>query len=451
MPTTRDIHSIRKLLIVVLAALAPHGVAAAAEGGLRVVYDTTETIVSPPGSSSPGEKTTRRTLTARLAPAALAVREGDEEHVYDFGSRRVVFLDHAKKESREFSLYATVGFLDREMENRKMLAQMLSAIGRAADMADVETELGMRQEPPAQARLKEQRRGNVRQFTLNDREVTSFLASDTVVPPALAPALARLFIYGARLHPLVRAELLKDPRLPAQLEYRWQLVEQRTTVTWKLREIAEEPFDVGTARATYPMKPLETQGLLEQAWRVHTRQAGTPPAVATYTARAERLLAEGRGFESFLVAVESSFATGHVPEDLLRRARDKAGSDPRMQTVARSMELEARDPKGALAQLEPLEPAGLEGGHVIHVLRANQHVRLNQGRQALQEFTHALTANPFLIGPWIDAGQLHHTGYEMAAAWTCWDAARAIAADHPMLKRVDELEASLRRRHPEYF
>jgi hypothetical protein len=47
-------------------------------------------------------------------------------------------------------------------------------------------------------------------------------------------------------------------------------------------------------------------------------------------ARAERLLTEGRVFESFLVGMEAGFAVGEMPEQVLRRARDAAASDPRM-------------------------------------------------------------------------------------------------------------------------
>jgi hypothetical protein len=281
--------------------------------------------------------------------------------------------------------------------------------------------------------------------------VTWFVAHEAALPPQLVPALSRLLLYEARLHPRVRAELLKEGRLPRRLEFRWQQIGERTTVVWELREAVEEPLDLADAGAPYASRPLEEQGLLELAWRVRTGRAGAPPAGAAYRERAERLLAEGRGFEAFLVAVESSFATGETPEDLLGRARDASGSDPRMRAASRALELEQRDPKGALAQLQTLDPTGLEGGDAIQVLRANVRIRLGQGGEALQEFIRALTANPFLLGPWIDAGQLYHDGYRMTSAWACWEAARAIAPGHPLLKRVNDLEASLRRRHPEYF
>lgn len=419
--------------------------------GLRAMYDTTETKVSSPESRSPGEKVSRDTLTLRVTATALAIRQGDEERIYDFANRRVFALDHAKKQAGEWSLYATAGFLEAELQNRVAMARMMEAIGKAGDLADVEIELGMRQDPPAKVQLKEQRRGEQRVFVLNGREVTSFAGADRPAPPTLSPMLARLYLYAAHVHPLVRAELVKEARLPAKLEFSWRLFDERNTVTWSLRELADEPFDLAAATTAYPVKPLQDEEVLELAWRVRTGHAGSPPPSAAYVEQARRFLDEGRAFEAFLALLESSLVTGEAPPDLLRLSRERAGDDPRMKAVARALELEDRDPKGALAQLEPLDAASMKGGHVLHVLRANQRLRLRQPKEALEELGLALRANPFLVGPWLDAGRLYYLGYQAVLGWECWDAARAAAPGSALLKRVDELEAGLRKRHPEYF
>jgi hypothetical protein len=259
--------------------------------------------------------------------------------------------------------------------------------------------------------------------------------------------LTHLYLYTTNLHPLVRVELVKAARLPAKLEYRWRRFEEQTTTTWSLRELSDESFDAAAETAMYPMQPLQSEGLLDLAWRVRTGQAGSPPPSATYIDRAKRLLDEGRGFEASLTLLELTYAGGDTPANLMRLSGERARSDPRMKAVWPVN----RDPKEALAQLEPLDPLSLEGGHIIHVLRANQRLRLHQGQEALQEFGLALNANPFLVGPWHDAGLYYYFDYETWLAWTCWDAARAIAPASAFLKGVNELEASLRRRYPEYF
>jgi hypothetical protein len=436
---------------ILMAVLALQGGPDTASVGLRVVYDTTETKVTSSKSASPGEKETRGTLTLRITADALAVRKGDVERIYDFTNRRIIGLLHDKQEAYDGSLYAVAGFRDIELENRKVQARFLEALGKTGDMADVETQFGMRQDPPAKVRLKEQRRDDLRVFVLNDQKATSFLGADRSVPPSLYPMLTRLYLYAANVHPLIRAELVKEARLPAKLEYSWRAFEERTTVTWSLRELADEPFDLAATRGTYPVNPLESEGLFDLAWRVRTGQAGSPPSAAAYTDRARRFLDEGRALEAFLALFESSMVTGDTPSDLTRLRKDRSSQDARMQAVARALELERRDPKEALAQLESLDPASVEGGHVIHVLRASQRLRLEQPEEALKEFGLALEANPFLVGTWLDAGQVYYGRYEAVRAWTCWDAARAAAPRSALLKRLDELEASLHKKHPEYF
>ncbi len=444
-----------------VAPPALQGGADTANVSLRAVYDVTRTETAAPGDGSAGEEVTGITGTVRITANVLAVREGDVEQLYDFANRRIIWLDHAKKQAHETSLYLLAALRDIQLESSKSFAQIGEQMGQAmdlVDMADVETELGLRQDPPAQVRLEEQRRGDLRVFVLNGREVTAFLGADRTPPPP-SPMLTRFYLYATHLHPLVRAELVKAARLPARLEFRWNSTPQeRTRTTWTLRELVDEPFDVAAATATYPMKPIESEELIELAWRVRAGQAGTSPPSAAYIDRAKRLLDEGRGLEAFLKLLELQYATGDAPSDLLRKSGERARSDPRMKAVAKA--LDGMDPEKALAQLEALDPLSLEGGAVIHVLRANQWFRLLEGKEVLQEFGRteplqelglALKANPFLVGAWVDAGLFSYAGWQTQRAWACWDAARAIAPESDMLKAVDELEASLRKRHPEYF
>ena len=59
--------------------------------------------------------------------------------------------------------------------------------------------------------------------------------------------------------------------------------------------------------------------------------------------------------------------------------------------------------------------------------------------------------NPLMVGPWMDAGRIYHDGYRTAHAWACWDAVRAFAPGAESLKQIDQREADLVRRHPEFF
>lgn len=443
------------LALMAVLPLLPGWTAPAAEPtqqpGLKAVYDTTEVEVSPPGSDTPGEKTTHGTMTVRLIPGVVAVRIGEAETLYDFPGRRIVWIDHAAREVRESSLYVTAGFRDRELENRRFMERMAAALGQKTDKVDAETELGITEARPAEARLIEQRRGDERVFVLNGREATSFTGADAALAPELVPMLERLYLYQARLHPLVRAALLKEPRLPKRLEFSWRLMQLRTTVTWELRDLAEEPFDPEVAIRGYASRPLEPQGFLALAHRVRSGAAGPAPSADSYRQRARERLEAGRGLEAFMALLEMGFATGESDDALLRRARQQASADERMQAVARSLEVEQRDPKAALAQLERVDAQGLEAGYVLDILRANQYLRLGRQDATRESFLRALTANPYLAGPWVDVGRLYYERYQMSGAWTCWETARALVPGSWLLRDVDALEARLRTTYPSFF
>jgi hypothetical protein len=433
------------------AALALQALPVRAENGVRLVYayeiSETPTQEETPAPGSPK----RGSLVARLGPTILAVRDGDTEDVYDFAGRRHVMLDHAKRERRDVSLYWRPDFATVEIHNRRFVGEMLGMLGQKRDIAEDEIDLGVAATAPSKAKLKEKRRGDERVFLVNGRERTSFTASDTALPPELVPALRRLLVYQARLHPLVTAALLKEPRLPKRLAFQWEPLGSRKSVTWELQEVAEDDLDPAALTGGYPLLPFEREGVAETAFRVRTGQAGAPPPAASYQERVERLLADQRGFEALLVALEQQFATGDAPTDLMRRVSQASASDPRAQEVLRVIDLGQRDPKGALERIASVKAEGLEGGHVVAILRANQRLTLGQLDAALEDFALALAVNPFMIGPLMDAGKIYRHGYHTIAARECWDAVRAVAPDHPVLRDIDAADAATRKDHPEFF
>jgi hypothetical protein len=245
--------------------------------------------------------------------------------------------------------------------------------------------------------------------------------------------------------------LLDEPRLPHRLAFRWEPVTGRSAVTWELREVAPDALEPASLAPDYALVPLQADGVAEIAFRVRTGRAGAPATAESYQARAERLLGEGRAFEALLVALEQEFAWGESSGPLLRRAGEAAAGDARAQAVLAVVQRGERDPQASLAQLAGVDARGLEGAHVLAILRANQRLTLHETGAALEEFERALGVNPFLIAPLMDAGQIYAAGYQLGAARECWDAVRAIAPGHAVLKGLDAQEQALRREHPQFF
>jgi len=442
----------RMLLAMVIALTC---LTAAAADGLRVVYGTTRTAVSSQGSSTPGEKVTRESMSVVLLPSALVVRSGEQDTVYDFGSRRVTTLDHAKQISKEYAFYAWPAFLEREIVNRQAIYRMAREIdlSRDVDMIDAESQLSMTAEPPTKLKFSEKKQGETRVFLLNGREATLLTPSATAIPQELRHAFTQLLLQSGALHPRVREQVVADGRLPQRLEFRWREIGERNAVVWELQETAAESVDVAALSAKYPRQPLESEGLVGLAWRVSRGEFGAAPAAAAYAERAERLLDEGRRLEALLVALECSYATGTVDDALLKKTWEASAVDPQAQAVRRAtqIEVEKGSPQEALALLEAMKLEGLEGAASVHIMRAMQRINAGQHDHALQDFAYALAINPLMVGPWMDAGRIYHDSYRTHFAWACWDAVRAFAPGAESLKQIDQREADLVRKHPEFF
>lgn len=439
-------------LILALAVQAPFALGAR-EPGLRAVYSVTRTERNPAAGSGPKSSVENSMLTVRFTPVRLALGGNGTERIIDFTTGRITILDHVEHSSFGYPLYAEPAFRELELRNRAMLSKMMSALGQTADLVNAEAELGMAGEPPARLKLKEERRGEARVFVLNKQEMVGFVPDETELPDSLTGMLEKLYLFEAQIHPSVRVALVTPARLPVELTYGFRQFDSETTVTWKLRELSLEDMDLAAAAHEYPDGPVREHAVLKAAWRVRSGQTGPPPTAQDYAARIERLMAESRGFEGFLVGLEAAFALRGVPQPLLNQSRQLAGADPRLSAFLRSMEIEAShgDAEGALATLGALDADSVEGGAAVHVQRGNQHVRLGDGDKALEEFGHALAANPFLAGPLHDAGWIYYNGYAMPMAWSCWDAARVVASGDPSMKDVADMETALRRKHPEFF
>lgn len=437
--------------IVAALVLALACLPALAEEGLRVVYETTLTLVPTEGAET---KVERETMTALLTPTAMLVRR-KQEVVYDFAARRIYDIDPDAGASRAYSLFAVPGFHEREIVNREYMNRVTAALGmgRDVDMVDVESQFSMTAEKPAKVKLKERKQGDARVFELNGRDAVVLVPSATMIPESLRGAFSRLVIHQGAIHPRVRERILADGRLPQRLEFRWREIGRRGAVVWELIESAVEDVDIPAELAKYPPKPGAEGALMPLAWRVRHGEAGTARTAAGYQERVRTLLGEGRRLEALLVAFESSYATGTVDDALLKTVVDAAAGDPQAQAVRRAAEIEARegDAKEALALLDSVSPEGLEGAPAIHVMRAMQRIRAGQADHALEDFGRALAINPMMVGPWLDAGRLYYFSYRMISAWDCWEAARAVDPLNPALKDIDQLEASLLRKHPEFF
>jgi hypothetical protein len=92
-----------------------------------------------------------------------------------------------------------------------------------------------------------------------------------------------------------------------------------------------------------------------------------------------------------------------------------------------------------------------EAAHILRIFEGNLNSNLDENEKAYEHFYAVLSDRPAIAGVWHDLGMMFLGGYDAVAAWDCWEVARRIAPDHGMVKAIEEREAYLLARYPEFF
>lgn len=140
-----------------------------------------------------------------------------------------------------------------------------------------------------------------------------------------------------------------------------------------------------------------------------------------------------------------------MPEDI--RAALDTSSDPDLKELTRALSA-ARDHASAERSLVVLERLR-EGRHdlpaALDVFAGEMSMASRKSDRAKEALGRALAANPRLVGAYKTLGDLFMSSCQAARAWRCWDLARSLSLDHPVLNDVFELEERLGKECPAYF
>jgi tetratricopeptide (TPR) repeat protein len=133
-------------------------------------------------------------------------------------------------------------------------------------------------------------------------------------------------------------------------------------------------------------------------------------------------------------------------------SRGQLEKDPEAGNLTHSLKSNDEDSARAAAEtLEQLRKRSDPHGYVVAIFEANTMRSLGQSSRAMDLFTGALQADPFITGAWVDLGSTYYEDFMAAEAWACWDAARALKPDHPFIDGINDQERKLRTEHPEFF
>lgn len=446
----------RRLLVACLALVSLPAAARAQETVL--VYDRfTQVAKHKPGSQEVQVDTASAEILVVLGDRRLVVREPDREFVYDFDHRRVRIVDAETMTFADWSLFGLVAFNDQELKNR------LGPRGTAppgVSIRELEALFSMPAgvKPNPRESLVDSSRGGSVDVLINGRPFTHAVSSTTPLPASQASTFERFLLYNFHLHPTARRAIMRTGKVPDQLFFRTNDLNEEMVVTWRLVRATTTP------EVNDPTRGLPRQDIVDQEFKDLSLRLMRCRELSSDTSRTRRA-SQSLAFEEGAIRAGQYFEAG-----LARISREMEGCQPvsfaswpaelreklATDTTFRWC-LEAADTLGAgharslVPRLGRIGRQQLVMGQVVDLLAGRARI-LSGDPAAVAQVLRGLVGTPCAVGVWMDLGQSYYRTYQPVLAWLCFDAARAAAPQGcARLEPGAKLEADLLKRRPEYF
>jgi hypothetical protein len=395
-------------------------------------------------------KAESRNLEVTLGPGYLIEKRQDGTVILDF-EKRLRFDQSPGEAPTVSSLFAVVGGRVREMTNRRYLVDMMERAGRPATipLAISEHDLSMRAEPPVSGITRQEKDGVVR-FRWKKADLGEFTKETVPDTQAEGAPYARFIRHAFSGHPQLLEALEQLGGIPRRL----RLVSELESLTHDISVSAIErqpdaPYDA-------PADPAMSLAMHPQ-WGPLMKRATemTPEAVRSHVAESEKAadaaFAAGRPLEAFLLYLESNLTLGDSPAGLEKNG-PVLTEDPVVARVREAIAPEdAPSARKSLVLLAETRATLPEAAHILRIFEGNLNSNLDENEKAYEHFYAVLSDRPAIAGVWHDLGMMFLGGYDAVAAWDCWEVAKRIAPEHGMVKAIEEREAYLLARYPEFF
>lgn len=429
-----------------------------------LVYAATEEqqIASPKGDAPPRTERRSYTQTIVLAGHCLVVQDDRQKIIRDFSRRRFVVLNLADKTYDEWSLFSLADFFESELNNRNALGAAMRAakVDQAAaqfDRFDNESSLRLdsppnphNAPPPVIERVK---LADGIEFRHRDQTVVRFFPADTALPAGLRRRFVNYLAYSCAIHPEIRRALVATDAVPREMVFTWSNMNRRTTVTLHLTSAGpaqtdSSPLPTDATPAKHAGDPVfQAIAAIRAAERTGHRPS-RPEAIAF----AESAFADKRPLDGLMALLEHGLQSGEQLTDEIRRHRADFADDIPCQTYLKAFDQSSKAAcEQSLAANATLDRTRLQRAYMLDLQRANHLDRLGKTREAMDCYLKVIHANPFHAGALHDLGMLLARAYEHPNAWLCWDTARRLYPDHPMLKDILQREIQLAAGYPDFF
>jgi hypothetical protein len=390
--------------------------------------------------------------TVVLGDNYLQVDDGVSNTICDFTKRRMYMVSAGSDSYNVTSLYAVVGFRGPEFENRKRLSEILTKAGvKEMVMPRVLTEhlLSIAERDESPELVKDSRVGWT-VYSWQGLELLGYGGEIVPTTPQQRDAFVRFLTYRTAGHPDILKDLRSVNGIPSKLNITLRDVGMDVTRTLTLvshEERADQAY-------VLPAKRVEPDDELKEILTL--AHDLTPEKVVQHSQQilkeAETDMQQGRLFDAMLGWLEYGLTSGDQSGKAIRGNLEELGKNADCVELFGALEPKTKEEaEKSVKTLAALRGKSQSRMHVLMIFEANTRTGLKDPGEASKLFRAALKDAPHIAGAWKDLGDIYYGSYNMPNAWRCWDAARQMAPQHPMLKDFDKFEQMLVTRHPEYF
>jgi tetratricopeptide (TPR) repeat protein len=437
-----------RLLSLCAALAASHGAFAAVtlQVTSSVHTESVKGVTNPPAD-------TRQVMDVTLSDDYTAVKMPKVELIYDFKSRRYYVLDTVNKVYVDYSLYSIAGFRTMELKNRENINAMLAKAKIDTPLSrqvDREQELSVADDDAA--KIDESAGDGTLEFSSEGRQLASWSKAGAKVGAADAARFAQFLRYTQAGHPRLLARLAKDGVIPGRLTFTVNTGVGVRTVSIDVAEVksARPPAYDLKGYAPRVAQSGEVDIMLDRmASLTPERLAALRAAHPCDTAADYR---DDQLLDTMLGRTECVLATGEPMLPFTPAQLERMREDPAVALMLASVSPKNKEEyEGAVKTLAELRKQAPRKAYVLKLLEANNRLRLGQRKESLQLFGEVLEANPVLGGAYKDLGDLLLLTGDSPRTWRSWDIGRGIAPKVPNFAAVNDFEAMLLKRHPEFF
>ena len=393
-------------------------------------------------------------LLVTLGHQYLIVEAEGTRTIYDFERLRVLRIDLSGAKYTDDSLYSDIGFRALEFQNRIMLGTALQAGKLPANPMEpaLVEQLFSLSNPKGETQIDQRHAEGDLEFFWGKQKLVSVSDKTQALAAGYQSEYWRFLRYYAGGHPKVYGALTSVKGVPKKISF------VLTNMGTETREIALDAIH-NAADTPYSREGLELAAREQEPY--NTLKLLGPDAAAKLTERMDAAtkardaaMAQGQVLEAVLTNMSILIMSGDgaSPAAWLAQHRDAIQSNELAHSLTGN--LEPRDQAGAQKSLQILSDLHKQpgsAGYMLDVFQGNIFLGLRDGKAGAEHLLAALSVNPYLLGAWKDLGGHYYQSFQTDKAWDCWDAARRVNPQHPMLMRITEMERQLRTAFPQFF